>query len=251
MTSFAISIAGHSVEVHALFESTRDYCRKYLTEEPPILTVTVTREDLEHQQAAAFKEARQEGLKPRVFTDPFLERTAIQCKIAEGLMERGILLLHGSAVAVDGLGYLFTARCGTGKSTHTRYWRETFGTRSAMINDDKPFLRFTEEAVLVCGAPWSGKHGLDTNIAVPLKGICILERGSEDLIQTISPEAALPMLYHQSQEPEGAHLKESYRNLVEQLALRIPLYRMTCTKNPRAALTAYHAMSPHTEGEEP
>ena len=59
------------------------------------------------------------------------------------------------------------------------------------------------------------------------------------------------MLYHQSQEPEGAHLKECYRNLVEQLAQRIPLYRMTCTKNPRAALTAYHAMSPHTEGEEP
>ena len=30
------------------------------------------------------------------------------------------ILFHGSVVAVDDVGYLFTAKSGTGKSTHTR-----------------------------------------------------------------------------------------------------------------------------------
>ncbi|MDD7517902.1 hypothetical protein [Ruminococcus flavefaciens] len=37
------------------------------------------------------------------------------------------VLFHGSVIAVDGHGFLFTAKSGTGKSTHTRLWREYFG----------------------------------------------------------------------------------------------------------------------------
>lgn len=50
-------------------------------------------------------------------------------KIAEKLVQYDVMLFHGSAVAVDGIGYLFTAKSGTGKSTHTRLWREYFGDR--------------------------------------------------------------------------------------------------------------------------
>ena len=32
------------------------------------------------------------------------------------------LLLHASAVEVDGKAYLFSGPCGTGKSTHTKLW---------------------------------------------------------------------------------------------------------------------------------
>jgi serine kinase of HPr protein (carbohydrate metabolism regulator) len=53
-------------------------------------------------------------------------------------------LFHGSAIAVDGVGYLFTAKSGTGKSTHARLWRELLGARAVMVNDDKPLLRVTE-----------------------------------------------------------------------------------------------------------
>mgnify|MGYP006974675440 CR=1 FL=1 len=82
--------------------------------------VAVTKEDLIYQQATLDREAEQEGLRRRKFTDPFLERTVIQEKIAEKLLERDTLLLHGSTVAVDGQAYLFTAPCRTGISTHTR-----------------------------------------------------------------------------------------------------------------------------------
>lgn len=235
MAAFTIKIAGHTASVNALFDSTRHYCARYLTEEEPEFFITVTREDLQREQTALLEEARREGIRPRVFTDPFLDRAVIQNKLAGQLLSKDILLLHGSAVAVDGQGYLFTADCGTGKSTHTRLWREAFGSRAVMVNDDKPFLKLTGQGVFLCGTPWSGKHGLDTNVTVPLEGICILRRGSENRIWEISPEEARPTLRKQSNAPDSP--------LVDLLGQTVPLWQMECTREPRAAVVAYQAMS--------
>lgn len=233
-------IAGHTGRVHALFESTRDYCKHYLTAEEPEFAVTVTPEDLAFEQAQLLAEAMAEGIKPRRFTDPFLDRAAIQRKFAEYLFDCDILLCHGSTVAVDGKAYLFTAKCGTGKSTHTRLWRQVFGHRAQMVNDDKPFLILRADDVLACGAPWSGKHGLDTNITVPLAGICILERGPENVIRPIPAGEALPRLLHEAFCPAGR--EERFNELVTKLANRVPLWRMECTKDPAAAEVAHRAM---------
>ena len=243
MAQFLMKIAGQTGQVESLFESTRDYCRKYLAEGTPDFSVTVSREDLSFEQEALRQEALEEGIRVRVFTDPFLERTAIQRKWAEFLLERNVLMTHGSTVAVDGKAYLFTARCGTGKSTHTRLWRQVFGDRARMVNDDKPFLKLTEEGVLACGSPWSGKHGLDENITVPLQGICILERGKENRIAPIPPEEALPMLLHQSYCPLDANRRDRFESLVKKLAERTPLWRMYCNMDPTAAEVSHKAMS--------
>jgi len=243
MAVFRIRIAGAVFEVHSLFDSTKDYCKDYLTEQKPDHHIEVVRTDLVFEQEMLDAEAREEGMKRRKFSDPFLERTAIQRQAAEALFEQNVLLIHGSAVAVDGEGYLFTASCGTGKSTHTRFWREVFGSRAVMVNDDKPFLHLSETGVTLYGAPWSGKHGLHTNIAVPLKGICILKRGPANRIERIGPEEALPMLLHQSQPPLDAEKAEAFHNRIRLLAEAVPLWRMDCTKDPRAATVAWEAMS--------
>ena len=233
-----MEVAGLATYVQPLFFSTREYCRLYLTEWDPEYFIEVTREDLIHQQAALDQEADQEGLRRRTFTDYFLERTVIQEKIAEKLLERDTLLLHGSTVAVDGQAYLFTAPCGTGKSTHTRLWRELFGDLAVMVNDDKVFLQLRPDGVWAYGSPWTGKHGIGTNISMPLKGICFLQRGTENRIQKAMPEKWLPELIHQCFMPE-----QRYFPLVSQLAQMIPLWEMSCTKDPQAAAIAYEAMS--------
>ena len=243
MAQFLMNIAGRTGQVTTLFESTRDYCRKYLTEEMPSFSVTVTREDLVFEQEALRQEALEEGIRVRNFQDPFLERTAIQRKYAEVLFENHVLMTHGSTVAVDGRAYLFTARCGTGKSTHTRLWRQVFGSRAVMVNDDKPFLKLTEAGIFACGSPWSGKHGLDTNVTVPLQGICILERGKENRIEQISIAEALPMLLHESYCPLAPEKRVRFENLVKQLAEKTPLWRMYCNMDPAAAEVSHSAMS--------
>lgn len=242
MTPFSLEIAGMVGRITPLFESTRLYFQRYLTESPPDFSYAVTREALLFEQDALRREAEETGMRVRVFTDPFLERAAIGRQFAEHLLSRDTLLLHGSTVAVDGEGYLFTANCGTGKSTHTRYWMQQFGSRARMVNDDKPFLRLTPEGVLVCGSPWNGKHGLDTNITVPLKGICILERGTENEILPMEAREALPMLLRQSYAPMAPEDRPRFSSLVKHLAETIPLWHMRCTKDPQAALVAYHAM---------
>ena len=230
-------------QVKPLYETTVVYCHNYLTDQPASLCISVEEEDLSFEQHMLDLEASAEGLKLRKFTGPFLERAAIQRKIAEELLNRDTLLFHGSTVAVDGAAYLFTAACGTGKSTHTRLWKEVFGDRAVMINDDKPFLQITQQGVIAHGSPWSGKHGLDTNIAAPLKGICILYRGDANSIHRLTSTDAASMLHHQSYESANAANQKRISDLVDTLMQRVPLWEMHCTKTIDAAITAYDAMS--------
>ena len=162
-------------------------------------------------------------------------------------MNRGILMVHGSAVAVDGVGYIFTAACGTGKSTHTRLWREVFGSRAVMINDDKPFICLDGAAVMVCGAPWSGKHGLDTNTELPLGGVCLLERGKDNRIRPLCPEEIPEMTKNLRwfMEEERVH---QFDNLSAELARRVPLWHMHCNMDSGAAVMSHSVMSGEGNG---
>lgn len=238
-----MEIADLVIGVQPMFLSTREYCRPYLTAKEPDFFVTVTPEDLVYEQKLLDQEALEEGLKFRVFKDPFLERASIQRQVADYLVTRDTLMLHGSTVAVDGKAYLFTAPCGTGKTTHTRLWRDLLGQRAVMVNDDKPFLRITPTGVLAYGSPWSGKHGLATNICVPLQGICALRRGMDNRIEPAQAQDLLELLCHQTHIPQDQALGEKTRCLVETLAQRVPLWQMECTKDPQAAVVSYTAMA--------
>ena len=244
MAEFSIKIAGRVGRVQTRFDSTQSYCRNYLTEDPPDFLAEVTAENRIFEQEASWEEARVEGFRPRRYTDPHLERAALQRIFAENLFRYDTLLFHGSLVAVDGNGYLFTAKSGTGKSTHTRLWCRLFGDRAVMVNDDKPFLQIKDTDVWASGSPWSGKHGLDTNITVPLKGICILERGSENRIRPITPEDAMEMLLWQCYTPLDPEKEPQRRLLADKLAHLVPLWRMECTKDIQAAEIAHGAMCP-------
>ena len=243
MTEFAIKVAGRVTAVRALYPSTCDYCRDYLSDEVPDFTIEVTLADIAFEREKSEREDRLEGIPVRKFTDAYLETVAVQRKITECLFAYDTLLFHGSVVAVDGEGYLFTAKSGTGKSTHTRLWREMLGDRAVMVNDDKPFLRLTEDGVLVYGSPWNGKHGLGRNMSVPLKAVCILERGEENRIRKISAKQALPMLVQQSNRPMDSRWMLKYLELLDKLASGVAFYRLACNMDPQAALVSYQAMS--------
>ena len=247
MEAFTMEIADLVVCVQPLFQSTREYCRPYLTDREPEFFVYVSREDLSYEQMLLEQEAIEEGLKVRKFKEPFLERSTIQRRVADYLVDRNTLMLHGSTVAVDGNAYLFTAPCGTGKSTHTRLWRELFGQRAIMVNDDKPFLQITDHCVLAYGSPWSGKHGLASNVCVPLKGICSLHRGTNNLINRVEAKDLRDLLCRQMHTPDDVSLAEKSYALLDRLAEMVPLWEMSCTKELDAAKTAYRAMTCNLE----
>ncbi len=243
MIEFTMDLAAHVVAVRAFFESSREYCRDYLSDRSPELTLEINTDDLIRERQIHDQTDRAEGIPVRNLSDAQLEITAIQRKIAQAFFAWDILVFHGSAVAVDGVAYLFAAKSGTGKSTHTRLWREMLGERATMVNDDKPFLRIVEDKVWVCGSPWNGKHRLDTNILVPLHAICLLERGEHNEIHKITAGEALPMLLQQSSRPLDSKQLSIYMDLLDKLSSRVPFYRLRCNMEPEAATVSYEAMS--------
>ena len=239
MKKLTIEIAEKRIGIQAGYENIVKQCNAYLTEEAPEIMVQATVEDITQMREQALREDILEGKEPGVYSDGYLESLAVYRKIAEAMVEYDTLLMHGSVVAVDGEAYLFTAKSGTGKSTHTRYWREVFGERAIMVNDDKPLLKLVENGVLACGTPWDGKHHLSTNVCLPLKGICILERGEENEIHEISAKEALPMVFQQTHRPKKVF---QYMELIDRLSRSVKFYRMRCTPTPEAAQMAYEAM---------
>jgi len=123
-----------------------------------------------------------------------------------------------------------------------------FGTRAVMVKDDKPFLPMADKGVVVYGSPWNGKHRLGSNISVPLKAMCILERSTENWIKPISSSEALQILFQQSQRPRNSVNMIKYMELIDKLACRVEFYRMGCNMNPEAALMAYEVMSQERKG---
>lgn len=247
---FQLNIVGHVIQVAALFETTRAYCSDYLCKGNPDAFLEITPQDISFERQKAMREDAVEGKPVRDLSDAQLETTALQRKISQLMFDWDTLLFHGSVIAVDGVGYLFTAKSGTGKSTHTRLWRQMFGQRAVMVNDDKPFLQITKNGVWAWGSPWNGKHGLGTNIQVPLKAICILERGEENQIQPISAKDAVKMLLQQSNRPQDPGKMLLYLDLVDRLANNVAFYRLHCNMEPEAAAVAYEAMSQHSEEDQ-
>lgn len=243
MDAFNIQIADLVANVQPLFASTQEYCRSYLVDLDPDVFIEITEEDLVVSQFILENEAVEEGIRVRKFPGPFLERFSIMRKISRALLDRDTVLLHGSTVGVDGFAYLFTAPSRTGKSTHTRFWRDILTDRAVMVNDDRSFLKVTSSGVFAYGSPWSGKHGLDTNICLPLKGICILKRGAVNQISPAKQEECLAELKHQCFASEDMCERTKAYALVDLVSQRVPLWQMDCTKDRSAAIVSYEAMS--------
>ena len=150
------------------------------------------------------------------------------------------LILHASAVVLDAQAYLFSARSGTGKSTHTDLWLKYFGERAYIINDDKPALRIIDGSFMVCGTPWSGKTDRNINAVVPLKAIAFLERGLVNEIRPLSTKEALPLILEQTLRPTNK-MNELFA-LLDRLLTEVPIYRLRCDISMEAVECSYNTM---------
>lgn len=159
------------------------------------------------------------------------------------LIKYGGFVLHSSAVVVDNCAYLFSADSGVGKSTHTQLWQKYFGKNKALIiNDDKPAIKVENGQCYVYGTPFSGKTDMNLDMRVPLKSICMLERGIENNIKQIEIKEALPLIFKQTILPKEKILLDGLFNLLEQVMIKIPIYKMKCNISTDAAKMAYNTM---------
>ena len=243
MIEFTISLADIPIRIRANYPQTKAFCRSYLSEKEPVFDVEITEQDLVNERAFNEKTAALCNRPTVNYPLPYLETLAVSRKIANQMPLYGAVLFHGAAIAVDSEVYLFTAKSGTGKTTHIRYWIEQFGDRAKIVNGDKPFLKITETGVSVCGSPWQGKENYGSNIILPLKAVCLLTRDSTDHIERVSFAKELVGVMRQTYHPPTAEAMEKTLDLLMTLSAQVPLYKLGCTMDPRSALVSYNGMN--------
>lgn len=159
------------------------------------------------------------------------------------LLRHNGMRLHSSAVELDGKAYLFSAPCGTGKSTHTRLWQSVFGEKARVFNDDKPALRYVDGQWYAYGTPWCGKDGININMKVPLAGICFLKQADQNHIRRLNNKEAVQKILwqtvHQFSLAERMDLMLSH---VDSIVRNIPVFELENRPEQEAARLSYETM---------
>lgn len=206
---------------------------EYTGDEKPSFSIKLTPEQLAHEKSLAPD-----------FPEPYLESLGVFRKLCEYVLESANgIIFHSSAIMVDGNAYLFTAPSGTGKSTHTRIWREMLGDRAVMVNDDKPIIRYVDGAFYVYGTPWNGKHGLGTNCKAKIKAICNIYQAKENKIEKAQVKDILPVLLNQTLRPQDLGGMDKLLAILSKLLESVDLYRLGCNISREAAMLSYSTMS--------
>lgn len=158
--------------------------------------------------------------------------------IGFGVMLSGnnAIAIHSSCIVYEGKAVLFLGESGTGKSTHTRLWRESIPGAS-LLNDDSPILRAEEDGIYVYGSPWSGKTPCYKQQRCPLAAIVRLYQAPFNKIEK------LPLLYaygsvHPSCPPDFAYdtrLYDGISSTIGKVLESVPVYKMGCLPDHAAA----------------
>lgn len=154
-------------------------------------------------------------------------------------------LIHASSVVLEGQAYLFSAPCGTGKSTHTGLWLKAF-SNAEILNDDKPAIRYINGSLYAYGTPFSGKHDISKNMRADLRGIAFIERDEKNSIERIGDTAeALRRTLEQTIRPSDPKRLTQLLDYMDALIKKIPIYLLKCNMNEEAAFVAYEGMREH------
>ncbi len=216
-------IANRNILVRGVYPGLYNMCRPYWAEGNPAPDIEIhIDEGMIHAEIEWIM--RTEGQRHNARS---AEKLLVHRLISEALLSFDTLLMHGAVVALDGAAYMFTAKSGTGKSTHVQSWLENIGG-AYVVNGDKPFIIVGKDEVLACGSPWAGKENLHTNVAVPLKSIILLERAKENRMEQIPFIQALPTLLQQTHRPDDENKMRQTLCLLQRMNSTLSFWRFEC-----------------------
>lgn len=165
------------------------------------------------------------------------------------LSENSAIAIHSSVIVSNERGVLFLGESGTGKSTHTRLWRENI-EGATLLNDDSPIVRIVDGKALVFGSPWSGKTPCYKNLSYPIAGFCRLSQAPHNLIRRLHPLAAIGALLP-SCPPAFAHddyLQDGICNTLGALLQQVRAHHLECLPDKAAAELSFNTIIGNAEG---
>ena len=167
--------------------------------------------------------------------------------VAYGLMtlQRDTLAIHSSCIVYQDKAVLFLGESGTGKSTHTRLWREHI-EGAVLLNDDSPMIRVEEGKVWAYGSAWSGKTPCYKQERYELVACVRLSQAPYNRIQKLSVLQAYGAI-HPSCAPEFAYddaLYDEVSRIIGQILSLVPCYHLACLPDREAALLSCQTLFP-------
>ena len=160
----------------------------------------------------------------------------------------GTLEMHASVVVNDNKAYLFLARSGTGKSTHSQMWLENI-PGSYLLNDDNPVVRvFDDGRIIVYGTPWSGKTPCYKNEAVPAGAFVKIQRSLENKLTRRGTIEAYVDIFSSSSGLKSDHqMADKLHTTIEKIVLRRISYVLDCRPDAEAAIVCHSGLTENAE----
>ena len=146
------------------------------------------------------------------------------------------LEMHASVVVNGGKAFLWLAKSGTGKSTHSQLWLQNV-PGSSLLNDDNPVVRVMADGhTEVFGTPWSGKTPCYKNEHYPAGAFTEIVRSAENRITRKKVLEAYALLYSSSSgfkaDPAMADgLNATYEKIIK----ATPCFTLECRPDADAA----------------
>lgn len=155
----------------------------------------------------------------------------------------GTLEMHASVIRNGGRAFLFLAKSGTGKSTHSQLWLKNV-PGSELLNDDNPVVRVHEDgSIKVYGSPWSGKTPCYKNIVADAGAFVQIRRCAENKITRLSVFESYVLLYSSSSGLKSdSAMVDGLHATMEKIALGCPCYVLDCRPDDEAALVCSQAV---------
>ena len=244
---FKIKIADFVVEIDNKYAFIENLCNKYIYEgEEKDFSASCTEEDIDNEEKIANDDADVVNTLSRMSEDGkrgYLESVCIYRNLCLQLPQRSAFIMHSAVIEVDGQAYAFAARSGTGKSTHISLWKKHLGEKVQIVNGDKPIIKLENGVFYAYGTPWCGKEGWNRNVRAPLKGLCFLERATENRISIIPLDMAATRVMNQILIPKDAQGAINTFDLVDKMLNTVNCWVLGCNISIEAAEIAYNAMS--------
>lgn len=156
---------------------------------------------------------------------------------------------HSSVIVYKGQAVMVLGESGTGKSTHTRLWREHI-EGAHLLNDDSPIVHGDQTgSSTVYGSAWSGKTPCYINRKFPIRAFVRLSQAPYNKIHRLRPIQAIGAILP-SCPPAFAHDKRLFDMVcktVSSVLAHTEVYHLECLPDGDAARLVRDTLFPTTE----
>lgn len=155
-----------------------------------------------------------------------------------------MLPVHSSTIIYNDKAYVFSARSGTGKTTHTNLWINNFGVE--ILDGDVTMLSVNDGNPLAFGMPWCGTSTKYLNKKVPLGGIIFLSQAKENAVSELNPLDATLSIMARSFAPSWTKEQSNLNcSLSEQISSKTLCLHLACLPNDEAAFKVKEYIDTH------